>query len=190
MAHDTEPDLDKIHLQEAYFLESLIQNAEVGAVVLPERIASFSRPQTRMLPMFSLERNSVSFDIMVAVTALDADDQPLPVKGRFRLLMSYVVENLADLLQTNEQTNQQIPNIPLTISLIGAAYSTARGMIISKVSDTVLHGLSLPLRSSRQLMQESQLSAEELEKLLTAKVRAKETKQKPKKDSKPSKSKE
>jgi hypothetical protein len=182
MAQDTLPDLNQIQLQEAFFLECLISNVESGVVVLPDQVAGYERPQVKILPMVDLEKQRVSFDIRVQATALDEQGTLLPVTGRFRLLLSFSVANLPDLLYTDERFNQQIPNAQLTVSLISVAYSTARGMIMSKVNDTVMGGLALPLQSGLQLMQESQPTTEEIKALRARQIElAEKAKNQPKK---------
>lgn len=182
MAKNTLPDLNQIQLQEAFFLDCLISNVESGVVILPDQVAGYERPEVKILPMVDVDRLKVSFDIRVQASALDEQGKPLPVMGRFRLLLSFVVANLSELLYMDERTSQQIPNPQLTISLMSAAYSTARGMIMGKVSDTVMSGLALPLQSGLQLVQDSQPTEDEIKVLRARQVAtAEKGKNRPKK---------
>ncbi len=155
MATDNLPDLNQIHIVESLFLACQISNS--GPITaFPEQIDAFTSPAVSLIPMIDLDQNKVNFDIRVQVAAIDAEGQILQVDGAFRIFISFHVVNLPELVYFNEQLNQKIPIPHLTNALVGVAYSTARGMIMSKVADTVLAGLSLPLRSNRRLMEESQ----------------------------------
>ena len=161
MKNETLPDLNQITLIEGLFLECLISNGS-NIPILPSQITSFSHSVARLFPMANFDQRKVAFEIRIKVSASDAEDKPLPVEGSFRIYISFHVENLPDLVYFEERFNRKIPTSLLTTSLIGVAYSTARGMIMSKVADTVLEGLTLPLISARQLMEESQPSEEEV----------------------------
>lgn len=162
MENEKLPDLNQIHLIESVFVECLIANGQL-IPISPTQIGGFNVQETRLFPLVHLESRKVSFDIRVRAAALDTDSKPLSATGSFRIILSFQVGNLFELLYFDEHFKQQLPTPTLTASLIGVAYSTARGMIMSKVSDTILSGLTLPLRSVQQIMQESQPSMEEVE---------------------------
>jgi hypothetical protein len=160
MAAERTPDLSQIDVAESSFIECRITNSEVA--IWPDEVFGFSRPETKIFPLYDSKNSRVGFDIRVKVVAIGEEGKPLPVEGFFRVHIGFYVSNLADFLEDNEHLQEKTPNSLLTTSLIGVAYSTARGMILSKVADTTLEKFGLPLRSARQLVRESQVKIDEV----------------------------
>lgn len=170
------PDLDQIHLYQAVFMECLIANG-AHPVVGPDQVAGFADPSVVVLPYFNPELKLVSFDVQVGTQALDEEGEPLSLTGSFRVHLSFQVQNLPDLLHTSKLAPRPTPSPELSTMLVGAAYSTARGMIMSKVADTVLGGFSLPLRSIAKLMQDSnEILREQMDKRAATPKRARKRK--------------
>jgi len=147
-------DLEQIHVFQAVFMECLIAN-DGQELVAPEQVAGFSEPAVVLLPFFNPERRLVTFDVQVHTQAHDSTGTTLPLTGSFRVYLAFQVANLPDLLHPHTLTPIPVPNPELSATLVGAAYSTVRGMIMSKVTDTVMGGFALPLRSIKRLMEDS-----------------------------------
>lgn len=176
MAHDTAPDLAQIQLARTAFLDCVIRTEVPGTFDITQ-ITGYADPEVVIRTFCDLELREVGFDVQIRTTALNQAGQPLPATGYFRLHFVFQVRNLPDLLFVNPDRPEagETPNLPLTASLMGAAYSTARGMIVSKVSDTVLNGFALPLRAVQRLLDDTnQVLRNQLnEPALAAPVRAK-----------------
>jgi hypothetical protein len=161
MAEQRALDLSQVEVAESFFTECQVSNSEVA--IWPNEVTGYTTAKTQIFPLCAPEINRVAFDIRVKVVATGEENKPLPVEGSFRLHISFFVENLDDFLEYDEKFQEKTPNAILTASLIGVAYSTARGMILSKVLDTPLMGYGLPMRSARQLMHESQAKLEDVQ---------------------------
>lgn len=156
MAHDTAPDLAQIQLVRSAFLDCMIA-IEDGIPFTFGQVAGFANLPVTAVSFFNLDSKEVGFNLRVHTVALDANEQELSAKGFFQLHFTFRVSNLSDLLfvPADQPEADAKPNLPLTASLLGVAYSTARGMILPKVADTALSGFSLPLRSVQQIMADS-----------------------------------
>ncbi|GAB3638636.1 hypothetical protein GCM10027422_42260 [Hymenobacter arcticus] len=175
MAEDTAPDLNQIYLKQSIFLECHINNAETPHDIWPHQVDGFRQKECKFIPFVKSESNTIGFELQYHSVALDEEKNILPAEGKFRIFISFAVENLSDLLYYDERFEREIPNELVTTSLIGVAYSTARGMILGKVADTVMAGLSLPLRSARELLSETQPTDDEV-KAIHAAILAEEEK--------------
>lgn len=145
-------DLDQIRVYEALFLDCRIAN-DAQPPIVPGQVAGFTDPDVVVLFFFNIEQRQVSFEVRVHTQALGDDGAELPLRGDFRLYVAFQVANLSELLR--DTTTVPVPSPELGLILVGAAYSTARGMVMSKVADTVLSGFVLPLRSVKRLMEDS-----------------------------------
>lgn len=148
------PDPEQIFVREAVFLECLISNPSEPPIGSTQ-VGGFTEPVVVVLPFFLAERNLVWFEVQVMTQAIDTEGTELPLTGSFRAHLSFEVANLPELLRPTAENAASVPSPELSALLVGAAYSTVRGMIMSKVADTVLGGFALPLRSIRRLMHDS-----------------------------------
>ncbi|MCR5886690.1 hypothetical protein LRS06_02645 [Hymenobacter sp. J193] len=146
------PDLQQIHLVTATFLECCISSADDSGRVV-ERIAL--PEQAWLFPQFTTAEKRISYIVHVNCQGLCPEGEPTGVAGRFQLYFDFQVDNLDEHLATIEATSDPIPTHEMMVMLGGVAYSTARGMLLSKVQDTPLHGFSLPLRWPVELLEAS-----------------------------------
>lgn len=153
MPAETLPDLSLINLAEAIFLECIIQSGDGQDTDVVHRVSGFAPIQVRIHFKFGIEQKQFGFIFHINCQALDEAGSPAGVTGQFKIHLRFEIENLPQLLM--KVGDLDFPNGPLTHALLGAAYSTVRGMLLSKVSDTVLQGLSLPLRSVQSLFEET-----------------------------------
>lgn len=167
------PDPEQIWVREAVFLECLIANPSEPPIG-PAQVGGFTEPVVVVLPYFLAERHLVWFEVQVMTQAIDAEGTALPLTGSFRAHLSFEVANLSDLLRPTAENAASVPSPELSALLVGAAYSTVRGMIMSKVADTVLGGFALPLRSVRRLMHDSNAVLHERQSEATAPVAPKQ----------------
>ncbi|TGE18949.1 hypothetical protein [Hymenobacter elongatus] len=146
------PVLSQIHLVSGVFIECAILNEAPDTYVKlgTQRFQIYHN----VSPSFSIEEEYILIDLTVHCQPMEEDDQPSPVKGRFRLHLTFLVENLRDYLEAAPEAPQQppLPSQQLILTLTGVAYSTARGMIAAKTSDTILQPFVLPLLDVRDLV--------------------------------------
>jgi len=148
------PDLTKIHLRGCIFLECAVLNDETNPVLQPS--ASNYTIAHKVAPSFNVEDKLVVVDLLTTCTGLNEQGEELAIGGRFRVHLTFEVDNLHELLDEHSETGQLVPSEQLVLTLISVGYSTSRGMIMSKTVDTVLQGFALPLLDVRTLSQPAQ----------------------------------
>lgn len=76
-------------------------------------------------------------------------------KGEFRIQYLFNVENLDELMQISDS---EAPNISgeLAATLMGIAYSTSRGIILTSTENSVLGGILLPVVSPVKILENKQ----------------------------------
>lgn len=96
------------------------------------------------------EKQMVGIELRLSFEGVDKDREPNGVRGHFWLRFNFEVLNLAELLGDAEP-----PVLPpaLGLTLLGIAYSTARGLVMAKIAATVLQGVTLPIVDVRELAQ-------------------------------------
>ncbi|RTQ52322.1 hypothetical protein EJV47_04680 [Hymenobacter gummosus] len=146
------PDLDRIHLAAAAFLECSISPSDGSG----RDVRRFTIPdETWLYPQFSVEEKRISYVVHVHCQGLCIDGKPTGTEGRFQVYFDFEVDNLSEHVLTTEGYDGPFPTRELMVMLGGVAYSTARGMIMTKVLDTPLNGFALPLRGPSELFQAS-----------------------------------
>jgi len=80
--------------------------------------------------------------------------QPTGISGHFELDFTFAIGNLAELLVDPDQTNSLL-HPQLVLLLTSVAYSTARGILWTRLAGTPLEGIPLPLINPAQLLQPS-----------------------------------
>lgn len=153
MPAETSPDLSLINLAEAIFLECNIQSGDGQDTDVVHRVNGFTPAEVRIDFKFGIKKKQLGFVFHINCQAVDEAGNPAGVTGQFKIHLRFEIENLHQLLIKVGESD--FPNGPLSYALLGAAYSTVRGMVLSKVSDTALQGLSLPLRSVQSLFEET-----------------------------------
>ena len=81
--------------------------------------------------------------------------KPADISGHFELLFSYTVQNLAELVEPLEGESEPLVHPQLAVLLAGVAYSTARGILWTRLAGTPLDGITLPILDSRKLLQQA-----------------------------------
>ena len=78
--------------------------------------------------------------------------QPTGIRGRFELDFIFAVGNLSELLVNVDQPEPRL-HPQLVLLLTSVAYSTARGILWTRLAGTPLEGITLPLINPAQLLQ-------------------------------------
>jgi hypothetical protein len=144
------PDLSQIQLIGGYFVECAILNDAPDTVIQlnPQRF----KLHHKVLPSFSSDDQIVLIDLTVHCQPVNEAGQLSPVSGRFRLHLTFHVSNLSEYLESGEEHSTPAPSQQLILTIIGVAYSTARGLIAGKTADTILKPFVLPLLDVRELV--------------------------------------
>lgn len=119
-------------------------------------VEQFAMPdQAWLLPQFDVAAKRISYVVHAYCLGMCGQSKPTGVTGRFQVYFDFRVENLEEHLIIDESSPDPIPTHEMMVMLGGVAYSTARGMLLSKVESTPLHGFALPLRGPVQLLEAS-----------------------------------
>ena len=78
--------------------------------------------------------------------------QPTGISGYFELNFIFAIGNLNELLVGADQSEPQL-HPQLVLLLTSVAYSTARGILWTRLAGTPLEGITLPLINPTQLLQ-------------------------------------
>lgn len=135
---------EKITLQSVKVLSGSINSSEA---VDPDRIIGYNT-HFDFAQGLNVENNAVRVIIGVRLVARDVDNNKLDVNGEYKTEFIFKVENLKDFVIENEkQKSHQIIviNSLLSGTLAGIAYSTLRGIVLSRTQGTALEGVILPV---------------------------------------------
>lgn len=78
--------------------------------------------------------------------------QPNGISGRFEIDFTFAIGNLAELVVDREGSDSLL-HPQLVLMLTSVAYSTARGILWTRLAGTPLEGITLPLVNPAQLLQ-------------------------------------
>lgn len=80
------------------------------------------------------------------------DGQPPLIKANFSIDFDFQIDNIMELILVDKESKAIMhASRELGISLMGIAYSTARGIILTRTGGTVLNGLVLPVVDTAKL---------------------------------------
>lgn len=147
--------LNQIRLRDAQFVECAILNREEEPLMAEEvHDCDFSYELGHVLVP---EKQMVGIELRLSFEGVDENRELNGVRGHFWLRFSFEVLNLTELLGDAEP-----PVLPpaLGLTLLGIAYSTARGLVMAKIAATVLQGVTLPIVDVRELAQPTPDGAE------------------------------
>lgn len=98
--------------------------------------------------------NTVGIQLRFGYSVTTGKASPPPdISGRFVLDFIFAVDNLPDFLTKSEGKTVPTVHPQLVLLLSSVAYSTARGILWTRLAGTVLEGVSLPLIDPRELFQ-------------------------------------
>ena len=144
------PVLSDIQLVGGYFLECAILNDADDPIVALATDEQRFQIHNKVVPSFDLADEKIRIELLIECQARSKSGELLPVRGRFRLYLTFFVQGLTKYLE--EEAGEQVPSQQLILTLISVGYSTARGLIAGKTRDTVLQGFVLPLLDVRELV--------------------------------------
>lgn len=148
---NTTVDFSKVSLIEAAFIEMSIRSSKVSDEYLNAPVFSFSSKSTTS-HKFNVGEKGIKVEINVSAQALGKDGEQMGMDANFVIGFTYHIDNLEDYLIPLPETEELVPGPMIVVPLIGAAYSTARGMIIMKVLGTRFEGFSMPIVNALSLL--------------------------------------
>ncbi|TXK47403.1 hypothetical protein FVR03_09385 [Pontibacter qinzhouensis] len=152
-ANNKKLDFTKLLLTEALFLEFCIKNnnsSNSPSSLIASFDCKFSTNST-----YSIQEKGVKVELHIECKAFDEKTEPSGIEGEFNLGFTFNVLNIEDHLVKSKTSDAMIPGPHLVVPLLGTAYSTARGMIITKTLGTPLEGFTLPIINAEDLLKES-----------------------------------
>ncbi|GGK83272.1 hypothetical protein ACD591_14165 [Rufibacter glacialis] len=143
-------DFSKVILTEASFIEFSIKNLK-PTDNRDNTVVSFnSKVITRHT--FNVEEKGIKVEIEVTGQGVNQANEPAGAEATFHIGFTYFIENFEEYLIHFNDSEEAIPSPVIMIPLVGAAYSTARGMIIIKAQGTAFEGFSLPIVNAQSLI--------------------------------------
>jgi hypothetical protein len=100
---------------------------------------------------FNLEEKLAKADFTIRVTTNSQGENTQEATGHFHLGFIYHVENL-EALAVADDKNRFILNPALSIALASVTYSTARGVLMTRLQGTVLQNFMLPIINPDKLL--------------------------------------
>lgn len=152
-ANNKKLDFTKLLLTEASFLEFCVKNNSSNNSPISS-IAGFDCKFSTNTT-FSIKEKGVKVELHIKCQALNDKNEAFGIEGEFELGFTFSVFNIEDYLVKSKVSESMVPGPFLVISLLGTAYSTARGMIITKTLGTPLEGFALPIVDAQALLGES-----------------------------------
>ena len=96
--------------------------------------------------------NTVVVQLRIGYSVAAGESSPPPdISGRFVLEFIFTVDNLPELLIEEKGQPASAVHPQLVLLLTSVAYSTARGILWTRLAGTVLEGVTLPLIDPREL---------------------------------------
>ena len=95
----------------------------------------------------------VGLNLQVNIEAVDIENNVLQIKGSYTHEIIFVIDNLEDFLELDEETEHKYRIDALLGSTIaGIAFSTVRGIIFTRTQGTSLGAVILPVINPQKLI--------------------------------------
>ena len=146
-------DPNKIHLNEVRLFDSHISTSAqfLNNPVLLTR----TNVQIGQHTGINLETNACAIRMDIILSALDEKEQEIGLTARYIIHFGFTIDNLQELVQV-EGTNNIIDG-RLGATLIGMAYSTARGIVLERTHGSFFNGAILPVLNPMDILNAPQV---------------------------------
>jgi hypothetical protein len=101
---------------------------------------------------YNIEEKGVRIRLEAILEGHDDDDKPLGLEAEYGIEFHFVVDNIEDFID-EEEDEVEIKGI-LWGTLMGIAYSTARGIIFDRTQGTFFKGVIIPVIDPKKLVEE------------------------------------
>lgn len=168
-------DITKIRLAEFIPTEFAVRGSSTAQLLTESGIATQFQVSQDVNFTTALAQNRVGVELRILVEIVTDDSaEPVGSGGTFALAFGFFIENLAELLipvpaTANESPSLegQVPRPQLLVLLTSIAYSTARGVLWTRLAGTALEGFTLPIVDMNQFLQDVALAKVEAEQMAT-----------------------
>jgi hypothetical protein len=134
-------DPDKIHLIGLRLLGANYESSEefLKNPVIPARTNVKIGQNTGL----NLEKNLFVVKMEIILRGLHNDDSEVGLTARYLIEFAFTVDNLKELVQIQGDTSTIDSRLAATV--LGIAYSTARGIVVERTQGTFFNGAILPV---------------------------------------------
>lgn len=133
---------EKIHLVSINIIKAHLDAAE-GFLDQPARASTFAFGMAKDIAN-DPETNRSRYRLYFTLEAQDAEGQALGLKVEYGIEFHFYVENFQDFIHY-PATGQPRIDAALGATLLGIAYSTARGIVFERTRGTFFDGILLPV---------------------------------------------
>jgi hypothetical protein len=141
---------EKIHLLQVKVFQSSLE-AEEGFLEEPKLPASFKISITRKVAN-KVDEGMTRIRLFIKLDGMHPDqEEPLGITAQYGIEFFFRVDNFKDFVRSEAEGEYQIDAL-LGSTLIGIAFSTARGIVLERLHGTYFGEVVLPVVSPMQLL--------------------------------------
>jgi len=144
---------EKIHLVTVNIFKANLETSD-DFLEKPKKVEAFNFGIAHELA-HNLDDNRIRFRLFFTLDAHDSEKKKLGIKVEYSIEFHFIVENFKDFLREKEKGKTQI-NASLGATLLGMAFSTARGIIYERTRGTFFDGVLLPIVDPYKLLVKSE----------------------------------
>jgi hypothetical protein len=133
---------EKIHLVSTQIFKANLDTAE-SFLEAPQKLSRFNFGVAKEIA-YHLEQNMTRYRLYFTLEAHDDNDEPLGVTVEYGIEFHFKVENLNDFAKELPDGSMQL-DAAMGATLLGIAFSTARGIIFERTRGTFFDGVILPV---------------------------------------------
>lgn len=137
-----------IHLHSLKVYKTLV-NASENYIDNPVEIKNIS-VQYAQNSAFNFEEKAIRIRLEILMLAVDGEDKEIGLNAEYGIEFHFVVENLDEFVEV-EGDKKSISGM-LGGTLMGIAYSTARGIVFDRTQGTHFKGVILPVIDPKELV--------------------------------------
>lgn len=133
---------EKIHLVTMNIFKANLETTD-DYLENPHKDASFKFGFTRNIA-HNLEQGRSRFRLFFSLEAQDQEEKPLGARIEYGIEFHFLVDNFQDFIRSSKKEEVEI-DASLAATLLGMAYSTARGIVFERTRGTFFDGVILPV---------------------------------------------
>lgn len=144
-------DPDKIHITGVRLLSANFESSDefLKNPILPAR----TNVQIGQNTGLNLEKNLLVIKMEIILRGLNSEDSEVGLSARYLIHFAFTVDNLKELVQVQDNTSNIDSRLGATV--LGIAYSTARGIVVERTQGSFFNGAILPVINPSSLLNKS-----------------------------------
>jgi hypothetical protein len=142
---------ERIHLITVNIIKAHLDTSETF-LENPRKIEAFEFGVARDIA-HNFQEGRSRYRLFFTLNALDPNETPLGVEIEYGIEFHFYVENFKDFTRQSEEGVMQV-DAALGATLLGMAYSTARGIVFERTRGTFFEGVILPVIDPFELLME------------------------------------